>query len=68
MKTGICSWCHPHSPKYMAQRVVKHAASHGICSWHRKLWLFKAGIREIQVPSAAIASADSMSPLFNAAS
>ena len=29
-----CAWCYPKSNRFAAQRVERHAISHGMCEWH----------------------------------
>lgn len=44
--TMICAWCHP-GKRYNAQATPRHAYSHGICEWHKRLMLarMRANIR-----------------------
>jgi len=41
--TKICAWCYPNK-HYLAQHVLKHAYSHGVCSWHKRFMLAKLRI------------------------
>ena len=36
-----CAWCHPKGNKFAAQKVARHALSHGMCNWHVKFSLAK---------------------------
>ena len=36
-----CAWCHPKGNKFAAQKVMRHALSHGMCGWHQKFQLAK---------------------------
>jgi len=29
-----CAWCYPKANRFAAQRVERHALSHGMCEWH----------------------------------
>jgi hypothetical protein len=40
---NICAWCYP-GKRYLAQPTLRHAYSHGICPWHKRLMLAKLRI------------------------
>lgn len=41
-KPQICSWCDRNKRyQYYAQSTLRHAVSHGVCLWHKKIFLFK---------------------------
>ena len=31
-----CCWCDRGRPKFLAQKTLKHAVSHGLCAFHTR--------------------------------
>lgn len=51
-----CMYCDKGRPKFMAQHTIKHAKSHGMCSFHQKYYLrkFELEMSRIHVDMAKI--------------
>ncbi len=36
-----CAWCYPNM-QFAAQRTIRHAWSHSVCPWHKRLIIFQS--------------------------